>query len=194
MAPAKFNGSLPYMKNSNRPPTLDFMPISQEEIDQSPLLLEMQRLSDRLEPYAYNNTKFHSRLQRCEMDDCMLAIFGHVLAGLFFVDLKDGSVGVLRIDSEAVPQYCNSDLRRFAAFHQAFMTAIRTVLNASGDVEESTLVQLEAAFRKCDTTSMADENSFWPTCLYELSEGFFPLSSEKVELHRSLGIDLSYPW
>jgi len=182
------------MENSTRPPTLDFVPISQDEIDQSSLMLEMQRLSDRLEPYAYNNTKFHSRLQRHENDDRTLAIFGRVLGGLFFVDLKDGSVGLLPISCEAVPQYCNSDLRSFAAFHQAFMAAIRPMLNSSGDLAESTLMQLETAFRTRDPASMADKGSFWPTCLYELSEGFFPLSSERVELHRSLGIDLDHPW
>jgi len=61
-------------------------------------------------------------------------------------------------------------------------------------VTERVLMELEAAFRKRDASSMADERSFWSMRLYELSEGFFPLSSEKVELHRSLGIDLCHPW
>lgn len=74
------------------------------------------------------------------------------------------------------------------------MAAIQPVLNSNGGLAESTLTELDAAFRNCDATSLADEGSFWPTCLYELSEGFFPLSSEKVQLHRSLGIDLNYPW
>jgi len=190
----EYAGSFAQMENSTRPPTLDLTPISQEEIDHSALLLEAQRLSYRLAPYANTNTMFHSRLQRHETDDRTTAIFGHVLGGLFFVDLRDGSVGLLPIHSEAAPQYCNSDLRRFAAFHQAFMAAIRPLLNSSGSLAESTLTELEATFRICDAASMADESSFWPTCLYELSEGFFPLSSEKVELHRSLGIDLGYPW
>jgi len=177
-----------------RPPTLDLTPISQDEIDHSPLLLEAQRLSDRLAPYANNSTMFDPRLLRHETDDRTLAIFGRVLGGLFFADLKDGSVGLLPISSEAAPQYRNSDLRSFAAFHSAFMAAIRPLLNSSGGLEESTLTELEATFRICDAASMADESSFWPTCLYELSEGFFPLSSEKVELHRSLGIDLGDPW
>ena len=157
-------------------------------------MLEAQRLSSRLAPYANNNTMFDPRLLRHEADDRTLAIFGRVLGGLFFVDLKDGSVGLLSIDSGVVAQYCNSDLRSFAAFHQAFMAAIRSVLNSSGDLAESTITELEAAFRTSDPASMADEGSFWPTCLYELSEGFFPLSSERVELHRSLGIDLDHPW
>lgn len=182
------------MKNSISPPTLDLMPISQEEIDHSDLLFEAQRLADLLEPYPNNNMRFHSRLQRFEADDRMLAIFGQVLGGHFFVDLKDGSVGLLPIDCEVSLQYCNSDLRSFAAFHTAFMAAIRPALNSDEGMAESTLMELEASFRNCDATSMADENNFWPACLYELSEGFFPLSSKKVELHRSLGIDLNHPW
>ncbi|WP_416057614.1 SUKH-4 family immunity protein [Stenotrophomonas maltophilia] len=192
-APANDIGSLAQMENSIRPSTRDLRPISQEEIDNSDLLLEAQRLSDHLEPYPYNNTMFHSRLQRCEADDRTLAIFGHMLGGLFFVDLKDGSVGLLPIDCGISPQYCNSDLRNFAAFHSALMAAIRPALNSNGGMAESTLMELETVFRNCDATSMVDESNFWPTCLYELSEGFFPLSSEKVELHRSLGIDLNYP-
>lgn len=190
----KYVGSFAHMENSTRPPTLDLMPISQEEIDHSPFLLEAQRLAGRLSPYANNNTKFHSRLQRFEADERTLAIFGHVLGGLFFVDLKDGSVGLLSVDSEASPQYCNSDLRSFSAFHTAFIAAIRPALNSNEGVAKSTLTELEASFRNCDATSIGAESNFWPTCLYELSEGFFPLSSEKVELHRSLGIDLNYPW
>ncbi len=189
----KYPGSLARMEET-RPPTLDLTPISQDEIDHSPLLLEAQRLSDRLAPYANNNTMFDPRLLPHETDDRTLAIFGRVLGGLFFVDLKDGSVGLLPISSEAAPQYCNSHLRSFAAFHSAFMAAIRPVLESSGDPAESTLTDLEAAFRTSDPASMADEGSVWPTRLYELSEGFFPLSSERVELHRLLGIDLDYPW
>ncbi|MCU1135272.1 SUKH-4 family immunity protein [Stenotrophomonas maltophilia] len=190
----KYVGSFAQMEKSTRPPTLDLMPISQKEIDHSDLLLQAQRLADHLEPYPNNNVMFHSRLQRCKANHRTLAIFGHVLGGLFFVDLKDGSVGLLPVDSEASPQYCNSDMRSFSAFHTAFMAAIRPALNSNEGMAESTLMKLEAWFRNCDATSMAAENNFWPTCLYELSEGFFPLSSEKVELHRSLGIDLDYPW
>ncbi|HED4875197.1 TPA: SUKH-4 family immunity protein [Stenotrophomonas maltophilia] len=170
------------------------MAISQEQIDHSDLLLEAQQLADHLEPYPNNNTMFHSRLQRYKADDRNLAIFGHVLGGLFFVDLKDGSVGLLPVDSEPLLQYCNSDLKNFAAFHASFMAAIQSALNSNGCLAESTLMELEAAFRHCDAASMANESNFWPTCLYEISEGFFPLSSGKVELHRSLGIDLNYPW
>lgn len=190
----KYVGSFAQMEKSTRPPILDLLPISQEEIDHSDLLRQAQQLADHLEPYPNNNTMFHSRLQRCKADHRTLAIFGHVLGGLFFVDLRDGSVGLLPIDSAAPPQYCNSDLQSFAACHEAFMAAIQPVLNSSGGLEESTLMELDAAFRNCDAASLADEGNFWPTCLYELSEGFFPLSSEKVQLHRSLGIDLNYPW
>ncbi|MCU1125070.1 SUKH-4 family immunity protein [Stenotrophomonas maltophilia] len=193
-ASAKHIGSLVRVENSISPPTLDLMPISQEEIDHSALLFEAQRLAVLLEPYPNNNMMFHSRLQRFEADDHMLAIFGQVLGGLFFVDLKDGSVGLLPIDCEVSLQDCNSDLRSFAAVHTAFMAEIRPALNSNEGIAESTLMELEDSFRNCDATSMADENNFWPTCLYELSEGFFPLSSKKVELHRSLGIDLNHPW
>lgn len=193
-APARHIGSLVRMKNSIRSPTLDLLPISQEEIDHSDLLRQAQQLAEHLEPYPNNNTMFHSRLQRCKADHRTLAIFGHVLGGLFFVDLSDGSVGLLPIDSGAAPQHCNSDLQSFAACHEAFMEAIQPVLNSNGGLAESTLTELDAAFRNCDAASLADEGSFWPTCLYELSEGFFPLSSEKVQLHRSLGINLNYPW
>lgn len=62
-APTKHIGSLIRMENSIRPPTLELMAISQEEIDHSDLLLEAQQLADHLEPYPNNNTMFHSRLQ-----------------------------------------------------------------------------------------------------------------------------------
>jgi len=193
-APAKHIGSLVRMKTAIRPATLDFMAISQEEINHSVLLFEAQRLSDRLEPYANNNTMFRSSLKRCVVDGRNLAIFGRVLDGLFFVDLTDGSAGLLPIDCETTRQYCNSDLESFAAFHVAFMEAIQPAMKTNSGVTERVLMELEAAFRKRDASSMADESSFWSMRLYELSEGFFPLSSEKVELHRSLGIDLCHPW
>ncbi|MGF6417009.1 hypothetical protein ABH900_000470 [Stenotrophomonas sp. AN71] len=187
-------GSLVRMENSIRPPTLDLTPISQEQIDHSALLFEARQLSDRLAPYPNNSTMFHPRLQKYQADDRNLAIFGRVPGGLFFVDLMDGSVGLLPIDGGTPLKYCNSDLGSFAIFHNALMEAIQAAINSHRDVSECTLLELETAFRKSDPSSMLDESNFWPTCLYELSEGFFPLSSEKVELHRSLGVDLSYPW
>jgi len=182
------------MERSIEPLTLGLMPISQEQINQSALLVEAQRLSDRLAPYRNNNTMFHPRLQHYQADDRSLAIFGRVLGGLFFVDLMNGSVGLLPIDSGTPRQYCNSDLGCFATCHTALMEVIQTAVNSNNDVADRTLLELATVFRRSDPSALLDESNFWPTCLYELSEGFFPLSSEKVELHRSLGMDLSYPW
>ncbi|ANF96710.1 SUKH-4 family immunity protein [Paenibacillus bovis] len=163
-------------------------PLSRTEVENDKALSEILHQSCQLIPYHNNGTVFYEELYDLSLEKEHLIIFGHDMGGYFFTDLQLMYIGYLHLEDDQYKQtFCNSRIEHFVHFHNSFINMVLKRIqfpNAanSGDMLE----ELEKTYYTLDRQAMENEEHFWPIRLYEVSEGFFPLDTARLEFYRSL--------
>ncbi|MFL9481691.1 hypothetical protein ACI6Q2_02865 [Chitinophagaceae bacterium LWZ2-11] len=140
-------------------------------------------------PYENNALEFyHDQLYQILFDNRNLLVFGHDLSGYFFLCKKNKEIGYLyKEDSEWRLKYCNKNLDEFICFNNIFISMVHRKIEYQDRFDpEKIIPALEQYFCDVDEHAMKVEKDFWPTRLYEFSDGFFPLGDARVKFYQDL--------
>jgi len=163
-------------------------PLSHIEIENNKVLSDIVHQSRQLIPYHNNGTVFYEELYDLSLEKEHLIIFGHDMSGYFFINLQLMYTGYLHPeDNQYKKTFCNSQIEHFVHFHRSFIDMVlRKIQFPNAENSDDMLDMLEKMYYTLDRQAMENEEHFWPVRLYEVSEGFFPLDTARLEFYKSL--------
>lgn len=109
-------------------------------------------------------------------------IFGHDLGGYYAINKQDRTVCKLSGHMQSIKiVFCNSDLNKFICFNNLFISTVSKMITEK--TQNNSFIYSEILndiFLSIDQLAFSNENNFWVTTLYELSEEFFPFRDDKI--------------